>query len=119
MSQITVPSTSKPQRSININFDVNIVINGVTNMIESDEKQIICNLGETHFQASSYAPYVTEIKLCGVCLYLFLKLSLIITGQKLTIASLDTEKCLCTVTGSIESLKYVKGKQKQSLLKRF
>ena len=40
MSQITVPSTSKPQRSININFDVNIVINGVTNMIESDEKQL-------------------------------------------------------------------------------
>lgn len=92
MSQITVPSTSKPQKSININFDVNIVINGVTNMIESDEKQIICNLGDR---------------------------SLIITGQKLTIASLDTEKCLCTVTGSIESLKYVKGKQKQSLLKRF
>ena len=92
MSQITVPSTSKPQKSININFGVDLIINGVTNMVESDEKQIICNLGDK---------------------------SLIITGEKLIITSLDTEKCVCAITGSVESLKYVKGKQKQSLLKRF
>ena len=92
MSQITIPSTSKPQKSVNINFGVDIAINGVTNMVESDEKQIICNLGDK---------------------------SLIITGEKLTIASLDTEKCICIISGSVESLKYLKGKQKQSLLKRF
>ena len=46
MSQITSTVTTKPQRSVTIDFDSNIVINGITNMIESDDKQIVATLGD-------------------------------------------------------------------------
>ena len=46
MSQITSAVTTKPQKSVTIDFDSSIVINGITNMIESDDKQIIAALGE-------------------------------------------------------------------------
>lgn len=91
MSQITQTSTTKPQKAININFDSNIEINGVTEMIESDEKQIICNLGDR---------------------------SLIITGERLKIINLDTSRGICALSGSIATLKYAKGKQKLSLFKK-
>ena len=91
MSQITQTSTTKPQKAININFDSNIEINGATEMIESDEKQIICNLSDR---------------------------SLIITGERLKIVNLDTSRGICSLTGSIATLKYAKGKQKLSLFKK-
>ena len=64
---------------------------GVTEMIESNEKQIICNLTDK---------------------------SLIITGEKLKIVNLDTARCCCTVSGCISTLKYSKGKQKVSIIKK-
>ncbi|MDE6276177.1 MAG: YabP/YqfC family sporulation protein [Clostridia bacterium] len=91
MSQITQNATAKTKKSININFDSNIEINGITEMIESDEKQIICNLGDR---------------------------SLIITGERLKIVNLDTSRGLCALSGSIATLKYAKGKQKLSLFKK-
>ena len=91
MSQITQTATTKPQKSININFDSNIEINGVTEMIESDEKQIICNLGDR---------------------------SLIITGERLKIVNLDVPRGICALSGSITTLKYAKGKQKVSVFKK-
>ena len=91
MSQITQTATAKPQKSININFDSNIEINGVTEMIESDEKQIICNLGDR---------------------------SLIITGERLKIVNLDVARGICALSGSITTLKYAKGKQKLSIFKK-
>lgn len=91
MSQITQPSTTKPQKSLNIVFDSAIEINGLTEMLESDEKQVICNLGDR---------------------------SLIITGEKLKIVNLDTTRGICSLSGSIASLKYAKGKQKLSFFKK-
>ena len=91
MSQITQTATTKPQNAINIVFDSKIEINGVTEMIESDDKQIICNLGDR---------------------------SLIITGEKLKIVNLDTSRAICALSGSISTLKYSKGKQKQSFFKK-
>ena len=91
MSQITQTSTTKPQKSLNIIFDRQIDINGLTEMIESDEKQVICNLGDK---------------------------SLDITGEKLKIVNLDTARGICSLSGSITTLKYVKGKQKLSLFKK-
>ena len=91
MSQITQTATTKPQKSINIVFDSQIEINGLTEMIESDEKQVICNLGDK---------------------------SLVITGEKLKIVNLDTSRGICSLSGSISTLKYVKGKQKLSLFKK-
>jgi hypothetical protein len=91
MSQITSTVTTKPQRSVTIDFDSNIVINGITNMIESDDKQIVATLGDK---------------------------TLIITGEKLNVTSLDTARYVCTVSGSLITLKYVKGRQKTSLFKR-
>ncbi|MDE5654360.1 MAG: YabP/YqfC family sporulation protein [Clostridia bacterium] len=60
-------------------------------MLESDEKQVICNLGDR---------------------------SLIITGEKLKIVNLDTTRGICSLSGSIASLKYAKGKQKLSFFKK-
>ena len=60
-------------------------------MIESDEKQIICTLGDR---------------------------SLIITGEKLKIVNLDTSRGVCALSGSIATLKYAKGKQKLSFFKK-
>ena len=91
MSQITSTVTTKPQKSVTIEFDSSIVINGITNMIESDDKQIIAALGEK---------------------------TLIITGEKLNVLSLDTARYTCTVSGSLLTLKYVKGRQKVSFFKR-
>ena len=91
MSQNTQFSNAKPQKSINITFDSKIDINGITEMIESDEKQIICNLSDR---------------------------SLIITGERLKIVNLDTSKGICELSGSISTLKYAKGKQKQSFFKK-
>ena len=91
MSQITQTATAKPQKSINIVFDSQIEINGLTEMIESDEKQVICNLGDK---------------------------SLVITGEKLKIVNLDTSRGVCSLSGNISTLKYVKGKQKLSLFKK-
>ena len=91
MNQITQTETTKPQKSINIVFDSQIEINGLTEMIESDETQVICNLGDK---------------------------SLVITGEKLKIANLDTSRGVCSLSGSISTLKYVKGKQKLSLFKK-
>ncbi|MDE5755952.1 MAG: hypothetical protein K2I23_02560 [Clostridia bacterium] len=91
MAQITQTATTKPQKSININFDSNIEITGVTEMIESNEKQIICNLGDR---------------------------SLIITGERLKIVNLDTSRGVCALSGSLSTLKYAKGKQKLSLFKK-
>ena len=91
MSQITQTATTKSQKSIIITFDSNIEINGVTEMIESDEKQIICNLSDK---------------------------SLIITGERLKIVNLDTSRGVCALSGSISTLKYVKGKQKLSIFKK-
>ena len=91
MSQITQNTTAKPQKSIFIKFDSNIEINGVTEMIESDEKQIICNLGDR---------------------------SLIITGERLKIVNLDVPHNVCALSGSITTLKYAKGKQKVSIFKK-
>ncbi len=91
MSQITSIATSKPQRSVNIDFDSKIIINGITNMVESDDKQIIAALSDR---------------------------TLVITGEKLTVVSLDTERCVCTVSGAVYGLKYVKGKEKQSVFKK-
>ena len=91
MGQITQTATSKPQKAININFDSNIEIIGVTDMIESDEKQVICNLGDR---------------------------SLIITGERLKIVNLDTQSGICTLSGCLLTLKYAKGKQKVSLFKK-
>ena len=91
MSQITQNTTAKPQKSIFIKFDSNIEINGVTEMIESDEKQVICNLGDR---------------------------SLIITGERLKIVNLDTARGICALSGSISTLKYSKGKQKLSIFKK-
>ena len=91
MSQITQTATTKPQKSINIIFDSQIEINGLTEMIESDDKQVICNLGDR---------------------------SLIITGEKLKIVNLDTARGVCSLSGGIATLKYVKGKQKLSLFKK-
>lgn len=91
MSQITQPTTTKPQKSLNIVFDSIIEINGLTEMIESDEKQVICNLGDR---------------------------SLIITGEKLKIVNLDMSRGICSLSGSITALKYSKGKQKLSFFKK-
>ena len=91
MSQITQTATTKPQKSINIIFDSQIEVNGLTEMIESNEKQVICNLGDK---------------------------SLIITGEKLKINNLDVARGICSLSGCIATLKYVKGKQKQSLFKK-
>lgn len=91
MSQITQTATTKPQKSINIAFDSAIEVNGLTEMIESDEKQVICNLGDR---------------------------SLTITGERLKIVNLDTNRGICSLSGSIETLKYAKGKQKRSLIKK-
>ena len=91
MSQITSTVTTKPQKSVTIDFDSSIVINGITNMIESDDKQIIAALGEK---------------------------TLIITGEKLNVISLDTARYTCTVSGSLLTLKYVKGRQKVPFFKR-
>ena len=91
MSQITQTSTTKLQKAINIVFDSNIEINGLTEMIESDEKQVICNLGDR---------------------------SLVITGERLKIVNLDTARGVCELSGSISALKYTKGKQKLSLFKK-
>ena len=60
-------------------------------MIESDDKQIICNLGDR---------------------------SLVITGEKLKIVNLDTSRGFCSLSGSISTLKYTKGKQKLTLFKK-
>ena len=91
MAQIMQTATTKPQKSININFDSNIEITGVTEMIESDDKQIICNLGDR---------------------------SLILTGERLKIVNLDVSRGICSISGSIATLKYAKGKQKLSLFKK-
>lgn len=91
MSQITQTATTRPQKTVNIVFDSNIEINGLTEMIESDEKQVICNLGDR---------------------------SLIITGESLKIVNLDTSRGVCSLSGSISTLKYSKGKQKASLFKK-
>ncbi|MDE5549198.1 MAG: YabP/YqfC family sporulation protein [Clostridia bacterium] len=91
MSQIASTVTTKPQKSITIDFDSSIVINGITNMIESDDKQIIAALGDK---------------------------TLIITGEKLNVVSLDTARYTCSVSGSLLTLKYVKGRQKVSFFKR-
>ena len=91
MSQITSTVTTKPQRSVNIDFDNSVVINGITNMIESDDKQIIAAMGDR---------------------------TLIITGEKLTVVSLDTARYSCTISGSLITLKYVKGHQKVPFFKR-
>ena len=91
MAQITQTATTKPQKSINIDFDINIEITGVTEMIESDDKQIICNLGDR---------------------------SLILTGERLKIVNLDVSRGICSISGSIATLKYAKGKQKLSLFKK-
>ena len=91
MAQITQTATTKPQKSINIDFDSNIEITGVTEMIESDDKQIICNLGDR---------------------------SLNLTGERLKIVNLDVSRGICSISGSIATLKYAKGKQKLSLFKK-
>lgn len=91
MSQITSTVTTKPQRSVTVDFDSSIIINGITNMIESDDKQIIAALGDK---------------------------TLIITGEKLTVVSLDTARYTCNVSGNLITLKYVKGRQKTSFFKK-
>ena len=91
MSQITQTATTKPQKSINIVFDSQIEINGLTEMVEINDKQVICNLGDK---------------------------SLVITGEKLKIVNLDTARGVCSLSGCIATLKYVKGKQKLSLFKK-
>lgn len=91
MSQLTSTVTTKPQRSVTVDFDSSIVINGITNMLESDDKQIIAALGDK---------------------------TLVITGEKLTVVSLDTARYTCTVSGNLATLKYEKGKQKVSFFKR-
>lgn len=91
MNNITSQVSAKPQKSISVDFDNNIIIKGITNMIESDEKQIIANLGDH---------------------------SLIITGARLCVHSLDIEHYSCVISGSLHTLKYVKGAKKQSFIKK-
>ncbi|MDE6189689.1 MAG: hypothetical protein K2G37_05340 [Clostridia bacterium] len=91
MSQLTSSVTTKPQKSVSIDFDSSITINGITNMIESDDKQIVASLGDR---------------------------TLVITGEKLTVVNLDTARFTCTVSGNLTTLKYEKGKQKVSFLKK-
>lgn len=91
MSQITSSVSAKTPKSVAIDFDSSITVNGITNMIESDDKQIVAALGDR---------------------------TLIITGEKLTVVNLDTVRYTCTISGSLATLKYIKGKQKVSFFKR-
>ncbi len=92
MTQLTSNVTTRAPKYVNIDFDKNTVyISGITAMIESDDKQILANMGDTN------------LTLCG---------------EKLEIISLDTAGNLCTVSGRVNSLKYSKGAKKQSLIKR-
>lgn len=92
MTQFTANVTTKTPKYVNIDFDKNMTtISGITAMIESDDKQISANMGDT---------------------------SLAISGEKLEIVTLDTSSCQCTVSGRVTSLKYTKGAKKQSLIKR-
>lgn len=92
MTQITTNVTTNTAKSVNIDFDNNnIIINGITSMVESDEKQIIANMGDR---------------------------SLIITGARLQVVSLDTAHNVCTLSGNLYTFKYIKGAKKQSLIKK-
>ncbi len=92
MSQITTNVTTKSPKTINIDFDNNIIIiNGITNMVESDEKQIIANMGDR---------------------------SIIITGTRMQVVSLDTTHNNCTISGCLYTFKYIKGTKKQSVIKK-
>ena len=75
MSQITSSVSAKTPKSVGIDFDSSITVNGITNMIESDDKQIVAALGDK---------------------------TLIITGEKLTVVNLDTVRYTCTISGSLE-----------------
>lgn len=92
MAQQTTTVTTNSQKTLNVDFDNNkIIINGITNMVESDEKQIIANMGDR---------------------------SLIITGARMQVISLDTAHNTCTVSGCLYTFKYIKGAKKQSFIKK-
>lgn len=92
MTQLTANVNTKILKTVNIDFDNGkMTICGITSMVESDDKQIVANMGDR---------------------------SIVITGEKLQIVSLDTAHNECSVTGAVESIKYSKGTKKRPLLKR-
>lgn len=92
MTQLTANVTTKSAKYVNIDFDKCMTsISGITAMIESNDKQIVANMGD---------------------------MSITITGEKLEVVSLDTANNTCSVGGRVNSLKYAKGAKKQSFIKR-
>lgn len=92
MTQITANVTTKIQKSLSIDFDAcSVTVNGITNMVESDDKQLIANMGDK---------------------------SITIIGENLQVVTLDTTHNVCTLSGKVTSVKYTRGAKKQSLVKR-
>lgn len=93
MQTMTKPSSAAVTLpcSAHIIFGESITLDGITNISESDDKTIIANMGENSLQ---------------------------IYGDKLNIDMLDTTGKKATISGSVHILKYSKGKEKLSFIKK-
>ncbi|MEG1536539.1 MAG: YabP/YqfC family sporulation protein [Clostridia bacterium] len=90
MAQPKVDDLSARGR-VEINFGKGMSLEGVTNILESDENSIVATLDKN---------------------------ILTITGDKLSLDTLDVEKRLAKISGNVTALKYSKEREKMPLLKR-
>lgn len=84
-------SNATQERFVHINFDKDIIIQGVSNIIESNESEIVMTMpGNT----------------------------LTLSGEKFNIDIFDVSKNYAQISGSLSNLHYSKGREKLSFLKR-
>lgn len=77
--------------SLNILFDEDFKVNGITNVLECSDKNFVAFLGDN---------------------------TLSITGENLALEFVDIDKKQAHILGSIRTIKFMKGKSKLSLLKK-
>lgn len=83
---------SAPNAEITIKFGESITIDGVTDLGETGDKLVVATLGATH--------------------------TLTLTGENLKLDLLDVNTQKAMIRGEITSLKYSKGHEKLSFVKR-
>lgn len=89
---ISKPSASAPaEKYVHINLDKDIILQGVSNILQSNDKEIVLTMGDN------------TLTLCG---------------DGFNIDVFDVSKSNAQISGKLSSLRYSKGHEKMSLIKR-
>lgn len=93
MSQnLSKPSTAiQSDKSLHVNFDKDITLEGVNNILQSNDKEIVLTMGDN---------------------------TLVLSGENFNIDVFDLTKRFAQISGKLYCVKYSKGREKLSFLKR-